>query len=94
MATHSNILAWEIPWTEEPDVLLFATPWIVAHHAPLPIEFSRLEYWNGLLFPPPGDLPDPGIEPTSLASPALVGGFFTTNATWGEKQGWMTILDR
>ena len=36
MATHSNILAWEIPWTEEPDVLLFATPWTVALQAPLP----------------------------------------------------------
>ena len=39
--------------------------------------FSREEYWNGLPFPPPGDLPDPGIEPVSLMSPALAGGFFT-----------------
>ena len=39
------------------------------------MEFSRQEYWSGLPFPPPGDLPDPGIEP---ASPALAGGFFTT----------------
>ena len=46
----------------------FATPWTVAHQAPLSMEFSRQEYWNGLLFPTPGDLPDPGIEP---ASPAL-----------------------
>ena len=44
-----------------------ATPWTVAHLAPLSTEFSRQEYWNGLPFPTPGDLPDPGIEPTSLA---------------------------
>ena len=40
--------------------------------------FSRQEYWSGLLFLPPGDLPDPGIEPTALAFPALAGIFFTT----------------
>ena len=43
---------------------------------------SRQEYWIGLPFPPPGDLPDPGIEPMSLASPALAGMFFTSSATW------------
>ena len=42
-----------------------ATPWTVAHQAPPSMEFSRLEYWNGLPFPSPGDLPDPGIEPRS-----------------------------
>ena len=46
-------------------VWLFATPWTVAHQAPPSMEFSRQEYWNGLLFPSPGDLPDPGIEPGS-----------------------------
>ena len=46
--------------------------------APLSMEFCRQEYWRGLLFPPPGDLPDPGIEPMPLVSPALAGGFFTT----------------
>ena len=46
------------------------------------MEFSRQEYWSGLPFPLPGDLPDPGIEPESLASPALAGGFFTTSTTW------------
>ena len=51
------------------------------HQAPLTIEFPRQEYWSGLPYPSPGDLPDPGIEPKSLASPALAGGFFTTNAT-------------
>ena len=47
---------------------------------PLSVGFSRQEYWSGLLFPPPGDLPDPGIQPTFLVSLALAGGFFTT--TW------------
>jgi len=46
------------------------------------VEFSRQEYWSGLPLPTPGDLPQPGIEPQSLASPALAGGFFTTSATW------------
>ena len=50
-------------------------PWTVAHQAPLAMEFSRQEYWSRLTFPPPGDLPDPGIEP---ASPVLTGRFFTT----------------
>ena len=57
-----------------------ATLWTVAHQAHLSMEFSRQEYWSRLPFPPPGDLPDPGIEPASLASPALVGGCFTTVA--------------
>ena len=46
-------------------VQLFATPWTGAHQAPPSIEFSRQEYWSGLPFPSPGDLPDPGIEPRS-----------------------------
>ena len=50
--------------------------WTVAHQVPLPMEFSRQKYWSRLSFSPPGDLPDPGIEPTSLMSPALAGGFF------------------
>ena len=44
--------------------------------------FSKQEYWSGLPFPPPGDLPNPGIQPASLISPALAGGFFTTSASW------------
>ena len=44
--------------------------------------FSRQEHWSGLPCPPPGDLPDPGIKPESLMSPALAGGCFTTNTTW------------
>ena len=55
-----------------------ATPWTTARQAPLSIEFPRQEYWSGLPFPTPGDLPDPGIKPTSLASPALTDGFFIT----------------
>ena len=46
-------------------VRLFATPWTVAHQAPPSMGFSRQEYWSGLPFPSPGDLPDPGIEPRS-----------------------------
>ena len=48
-------------------VRLLATPWTVARQAPLSMEFSRQKYWSGLPFPPPGDLPDPGIEPMSPA---------------------------
>ena len=45
----------------------FATPWTVAHRAPLSMGFSSQEYWSGLPFPSPGDVPDPGIKPTSPA---------------------------
>ena len=58
-------------------VRLFATPLTVACQASLSMGFPRQEYWSGLPFPPPGDLPHPGTEPTSLSSPALAGGFFT-----------------
>ena len=63
-------------------VRLFATPWTVALQAPLFMGFSRQEYCSVLPFPSPGDLPNPGIKPASFMSPALAGGFFTTNATW------------
>ena len=53
----------------------FVTPWTITHEVPLSLEFLRQEYWNGLPFPAPGSLPDPGIEP---GSPVLAGGFFTT----------------
>ena len=52
-------------------VQLFVTPWTVARQAPLSMGFSRQEYWSGLPFLPPGDFPDPGIEPMSPVSPAL-----------------------
>ena len=55
-------------------VQTLVTPWTVAHQAPLFMEFSRQEYWGGLPYPTPGDLPDPGIELTS----AMAGRFFIT----------------
>ena len=59
----------------------FVTPWTAAHQAPLSMGFSKQEYLGiGLPIPPPGDLPDPGMEPMSLASPASAGRFFTTTA--------------
>ena len=63
-------------------VRLFVASWTGAHQAPVSIGFSRQEYRSGLPFPPPGDLPDPGIEPTCLMSPSLADGLFTSGATW------------
>ena len=60
---------------------LCGPPWTVAFQAPLPKEFSRQEYSSSVPFPPPGNLPDPGIELTSLTSPTLAGIFFTTSTT-------------
>ena len=59
-------------------VWFFATPWTVVHQAPLSLLSSRQEHWSGLPFPSPGDLPNPGAEPSSLASPALAGRLFNT----------------
>ena len=56
---------------------LFVTPWTIACQTPLSMEFPRQEYWNWLPFPSPGDLPDPGSEPTS---PALADRIFTTES--------------
>ena len=55
---------------------------MAAHQAPPSLGFSRQEHWSGLPYPPPGDLPNPGIKPAPLISPALAGGFFTTSTTW------------
>ena len=63
-------------------VQLCATPWTVARQALLSIGFSRQEYWSGLPCPLPGDLPNPGIKPKVLLSPALAGRFLTTSTTW------------
>ena len=62
----------------------FVALWTVACQAPLSMGFSRANYWSGLPCPLPGDLPDPGIKPTShyISRPALAGGFFTTSAIW------------
>ena len=59
-------------------VQLFATGWTVDSQAPLTMGFPRQEYWSWLLCSPPGDVPDPGMESTSLTSPPLAGRFFTT----------------
>ena len=64
-------------------IWLFATLWTVAHQAPWSKGFSRQAYCNGLPCPPPEDLPDPGMEPKSLTSPALAGGIFTTSCCLG-----------
>ena len=80
-AVHGVAKSWTrlSNWTELKDlseymltgVQLFVTPWTVAHQAPLSIGFFRQESWSRLLFPSPGDIPNPGIEPVSPASPAL-----------------------
>ena len=62
-------------------VWLFGTLWTAAHHTPQSMGFSREEYCSGLPCPSPGDLPNPGIEPASLVSLPLAGGFFTTSTT-------------
>ena len=76
----------------QPVVSDSVTPWTVAQQAPLSMGFSRQEYWGGLPFPSPGDLPNPGIEPTSLTSPALAGRFFMTSAPWEAPwTGWAAV---
>ena len=69
-------------------VQLLVTPCTVARQAPLSMGVTRQEHWSGLPRPPPEDLPNPGIEPTSCMSPAVAGGFFTTSTTL-----WPGILD-
>ena len=58
------------------------TPWIEIRQAPLSMGLSKQEYWSGLLCPYPEDRPNPGIEPVSLRTPALAGGFFIISAAW------------
>ena len=62
-------------------IWLFVTPWTIAHQAPLFMGFSRQEYWSGLPCPPSEDLPDPGIKPVPLTSPARTDRFLTTSTT-------------
>ena len=66
-----------------------ATPWTIAHQAPLSMGFSRHEYWSGLPCPPPGDLPNPGMELISLPSPELADGSFTSATR--EARGWLRV---
>ena len=73
-------------------VQLCATVCIVTRQAPLSMRFSRQEYCSGLPCPPPGDLSNPGMEPASLMSPALAGGFFNTSTTWEAHMGHTCTL--
>ena len=65
-------------------------PMAAARQAPLSVGFSRQECWSGLPCPPPGDLPNPGIEPMSLRPPVLTGRFFTTAASWEAPRAYTT----
>ena len=69
----------------------FATPWTVAHQAPLSMGFSRQEYWKRVAMPSSRGSPDPGMVPGPLTSPALAGRFFTTSTTW-KAQVWINTL--
>ena len=77
-------------------VWLFATLWTIARQAPLSMGFSRQEYWNGLPCPTPGESSHPTIEPESLTSPALAGGFFTSappgKPLWPQTEGQFLAL--
>ena len=74
-------------------VRLFVAPWTAAHQAPLSMGFSRQEYWKGLPRSPLGDLPNPEIEPVSLTSHTLAGGFFISIATWeAQTLAWKTAI--
>ena len=95
-AQESNIWHLQVKWHGNcrhakslSRVWLFATPWTVAHQAPLSMGVFRQEYWNGLPCPPPEDLPDPMIESASLTSPAKAGRFLTLLATWESQQGYL-----
>ena len=77
-----TVLVWLIHVRKVTSVMSdSAKLWTVDLQDPLSMGFSRQEYWSGLPSPSPRDLPDPGIEPMSLMSPALAGRFFTTSAT-------------
>ena len=85
-----RVRSWNARHTQ---VRLSATLQTVAHHAPLTTGLSRQEYWSGLPCPPPGDLPDTGMKPTRLTSPALAGGFFTPSAAWEARGILMPIYN-
>ena len=71
---------------------LFATPWNCSPPISLSMGFSRQEYWSGLPFPPSGDLPNSGMEAESPVSPALAGGFFTTDPSQADIPPWAALL--
>ena len=74
-------------------VQLFVTLWTTAPQAPLSMRVSRQDYQSGLPCPPLGDLPNLVIEPESLMSPALAGGFFTTRAAWEAPSQFTQLLN-
>ena len=79
---------WGVPkCAHAQSCLTFVNPWTVACQAPQCMKFSRQEYWRGLPFPTPGDLPDPGTKFMSPVAPALAERFFTNSITW-ETQIW------
>ena len=78
-------------------IWLCVTLWTVVHKTPLSMGFSKQEYWSGLPCPPPGDLPNPGVEPAPLMFPALGDGFFITSTTWKDLNDigdflWLCLL--
>ena len=79
--TIGHFFSWHLLYCVQ-SCLTLCGPITLARLTPVPMEFSRQEYWSGVPFPTPGDVLDPGIEPVSLASPALAGRFFTTSTTW------------
>ena len=79
-ASHTGSLE-QLLWSITQSCPTHCNPMDVASLAPLPMGFSRQGYWSELPFPPPWNLPDPGMEPVSLVSSALAGGFFTTITT-------------
>ena len=86
--TRSYLCAWSC----FSRVWLCDTLWTIAYWVLLSMGFFRQEYWSGLPCPPPGDLPNPGIEPVSLMSPDLAGRFFITSATW-EALWYISVRD-
>ena len=72
-------------------IWLFGAPWSLVHQAPVSMGFSRQKFWSGSPSPPQGDLPQPGIEPSSPASPALAGRFFTTEPSGKLPQWYISI---
>ena len=77
--------SWKVKVKSLSCVRLFATPWTVAHRASLSMGFSRQEYWSGLPFPSPGDLPNPGIEPRS---PTLEADALTSESPYLTLTSW------
>ena len=86
MCVFSHVCSLPSSWTVDTSYLpsyKLHGPMDYSCQAPLSTEFSRQEYWTGLPFPTPGDLPNSGFETASLASSALAGRYVTTSSTWG-----------